>query len=194
MDYLVKKAFEIVDRGDFVLPEYKNRASVDAPLPIGHGQTISQPTTVRTMLEWLRAKKGDKVLDLGSGSGWTTALLSKIVGNRGKVYAVELVPELKKFGEKNCKKAGIENAIFFLANKKFGLKKYSPYDRILVSASAKSVPDELVDQLKAGGKMVIPVGSSIFEVTKDDKDIVKTKEHYGFAFVPLIDNKNNETI
>ena len=99
---LVKKAFKEINRADFVLPEHLNVVGVDAPLLIGYGQTISQPTTVKMMLEWLDAKPGNKVLDVGSGSGWTTALLSNIVGKKGKVYAVERIPELKEFGEKNC--------------------------------------------------------------------------------------------
>lgn len=189
---LVQKAFENVNRGDFVLPEDKNKADLDVPLLIGHGQTISQPTTVKMMLEWLDPQKGEKILDIGSGSGWTTALLSNIVGEEGKVYAVELISELKVFGEENCKKIGIKNANFFLAGKVFGLQKFAPYDRILVSASAESIPNELIDQLKLGGKMVIPVGNSIFEVMKDNKGTTKTKEHYGFVFVPLVGNNEEK--
>jgi len=188
MNKTIEKAFDKVDRAGFVLSEHKNRADADIPLPIGHGQTISQPTTVKMMFEWLDPRKGDKVLDVGSGSGWTTALLSNIVGDKGKVYAVELVSELKEFGEKNCHKVGIKNAKFFIASKRFGLKKYSPYNRILVSASADKIPVELIEQLKVGGKMVVPVGNSIFEIEKDKKGDIKTKEHHGFVFVPLIEN------
>ena len=185
----IQKAFENIDRGDFVLPEHKNRVDIDAPLPIGFGQTISQPTTVKMMLEWLSPQKSDNILDVGSGSGWTTALLSNIIGEKGKVYAVELVPELKTFGEDNCIQAGVINAKFFLAGKKFGLEKHAPYDRILVSASANEIPKDLIDQLKPGGKMVIPIGNSIFEVIKDKKGDIVIIEHHGFVFVPLIENK-----
>lgn len=184
---LVEKAFREIDRADFVLLKYRDEVGIDAPLPIGHGQTISQPTTVRMMLEWLEPKPGEKILDVGSGSGWTTALLSKIVGKKGQVYAVERIPELKEFGEKNCKKSGIKNAKFYLVDSKtFGLPKFAPFDRILVSASAKELPQELIDQLKTEGKLVIPVADTILEITKKSKDDINIIEHYGFVFVPLI--------
>ena len=88
-----------------------------SPLPIGFGQTISQPTTVKFMLSWLDAMPGDEVLDIGSGSGWTSALLADIVGPQGIVYAVERIPELVKFGRDNCRRLGIENVFFFQAGK-----------------------------------------------------------------------------
>lgn len=182
---LVNKALENVNRANFVLPEYLESAFLDIPLPIGEGQTISQPTTVRMMLEWLDAQRGDKVLDIGSGSGWTTALLANIVGKAGKVYAVERIEKLKEFGEKNCQRAGIKNAKFYLADSEIGLKKFAPYDRILVSAAAEELPEELLEQLKINGKIVIPIGSSVFEITKTFKNL-KSIDHRGFVFVPLI--------
>src|SRR5450830_1043363 len=95
----ISNAFNEIDRVDFVPNDQKSRAHLDIPLPIGHGQTISQPYTVRRMLEWLDARAGDIILDVGSGSGWTTVLLSFIVGPDGVVYAVERIPELLKFGK-----------------------------------------------------------------------------------------------
>ena len=184
---LIKQAFENVNRADFVAARYCSQVDIDAPLPIGYSQTISQPTTVKMMLEWLDTKPGEKVLDVGSGSGWTTALLSDIVGSNGKVYAVERVPELKKFGEQNCQKVGLQNVKFYLAEKDIlGLPTYAPYDKILVSASADNLPQELVEQLKIGGKIVIPIGNSIFEISKKSAKDIETIEHYGFVFVPLI--------
>lgn len=156
------------------------------PLTIGHGQTNSQPTTVKMMLEWLDVKPGKKVLDVGSGSGWTTALLAYLVGTRGKVYAVERVPELVKFGRENNKKAGVTNTEFFEAGKTYGLPQHAPYDRILVSASARELPPELPGQLKVGGKLVIPVREDILEITKTGKETYKTITHPGFVFVPLV--------
>jgi len=185
----LEKAFLEINRADFVLPQDKSDADLDIPLPIGQGQTISQPTTVKMMLEWLGAQSGEKILDIGSGSGWTTALLSKIVGKKGKVYAVERVEKLKDFGEENCQRAGIKNAKFFLAKEELGLKKYTPYDRILVSAAASSLPEKLLDQLKIGGKMVIPINNSIFEISKKSEGHFEEIEHFGFVFVPLIFDK-----
>jgi protein-L-isoaspartate(D-aspartate) O-methyltransferase len=186
MDTL-NKAFEKIDRIDFVPDYQKSSASLDVPLPIGYGQTISQPYTVKHMLQWLDARVGDIVLDVGSGSGWTTALLSFIIGPKGKVYAVERIPELLKFSKVNCMKYGIKNTQFFNANEKvYGLPEKSPYNRILVSAAAKDLPDELLKQLIIGGKMVIPVNNDILEISKISKNKINTIKHPGFIFVPLI--------
>lgn len=181
----VDKAFEEVDRRDFVALNYRESADLDIPLPIGSGQTISQPSTVKMMLEWLDAHPGEKVLDVGCGSGWTTALLAHIVGPKGKVYAVERIVKLKKFGQKNCRRAGIKNAHFFLTGSELGLPEEAPFDRILVSAAAEKIPVELINQLEINGKLVMPVGDSIFEIRKT-KSGLKTTPHQGFAFVPLI--------
>ncbi|MEX1995186.1 MAG: protein-L-isoaspartate(D-aspartate) O-methyltransferase [Candidatus Saccharimonadales bacterium] len=182
----VDEAFCKADRRNFVVPAYRDSAFVDAPLPIGQGQTISQPTTVRMMLDWLDVRPGQKILDVGSGSGWTTALLSYLVGPRGHVYAVERVPELVEFGQRNVERLGIKNASFHQAGDEFGLPDYTPYDRILVSAAANKVPQELKDQLKEGGKMVIPVHNDILEVTKQLDGKWDIKRHPGFVFVPLL--------
>jgi protein-L-isoaspartate(D-aspartate) O-methyltransferase len=139
------------------------------------------------MLEWLEVEPGDKVLDVGSGSGWTTALLSRLTGMRGRVIGVEKVPELAEFGRRNCDAMKIRNVTFYPAKKHiFGWPPEAPYDKILVSATARSVPHDLVRQLKAGGKMVIPIGSNIVEVEKDISGHIELIEHNGFAFVPLI--------
>jgi protein-L-isoaspartate(D-aspartate) O-methyltransferase len=182
----IAQAFAKYGRSNFVPPEVKDRAQVDAPLPIGYGQTISQPTTVEMMLEWLDAQPGDKVLDVGSGSGWSTALLSHIVGPKGRVCAVELVPELVEFGMDNAERAGVKNATFHQAAETYGLPENGPFDRILVSAAADKVPKELVAQLKPGGKLVIPVHNSIYEISKTQNGEIKSQEHPGFVFVPLI--------
>jgi protein-L-isoaspartate(D-aspartate) O-methyltransferase len=182
----IDQAFQKIHREDFVPESVRDQAYIDAPLPIGSGQTISQPYTVHLMLEWLDAKSGEIIMDVGSGSGWTTALLSKIVGPKGKIFAVEIIPELLKFGHDNCKNAGIKNAQFFKAGKEYGLPKYSPYDRILVSASAKELPQELLTQLKVGGKLIIPVQDDILEITKISKHDFTSVTHPGFIFVPLV--------
>jgi protein-L-isoaspartate(D-aspartate) O-methyltransferase len=181
------KAFSATPRENFLPDDMKKSAHLDAPLPIGYGQTNSQPSTVRMMLEWLDAKPGQRVLDVGYGSGWTTALLSRIVGEKGRVVAVERVPRLVKIGEQNCKNIGIANAEFHQAGDKFGWQKQAPYERILVSASAGNLPDELVAQLADGGRMVIPVRTSVLVVNKDKKGRITKDEHPGFAFVPLVE-------
>ena len=185
-DDSIDKAFREVKRSNFLPKSEKSLADLDTALYIGYGQTISQPTTVRMMLEWLDAQPGDKVLDVGSGSGWSTALLANIVWPKGMVYAVERVPELVEFGRHNCQTSGITNAKFYKAGDIIGLPEYAPFDRILVSADASELPDELMDQLKIGGKTVIPIHDIIYEVTKLSKIKNDIKKHPYFIFVPLI--------
>jgi protein-L-isoaspartate(D-aspartate) O-methyltransferase len=182
----ILRAFAKFDRVNFMPAPVKSMAGADVAAPIGHSQTISQPTTVEMMLEWLDAQPGDKVLDVGSGSGWTAALLSHIVGPKGRVYAVERVPELVEFGRQNAERAGVKNAEFHQAGQIYGLPQYGPFDRILVSAAADKIPHELLDQLKPGGKLVIPVHNTIYEITKNPNGEIKYAEHPGFVFVPLI--------
>jgi len=183
-------AFKKIKRVDFLREEYKHLAEIDEPLPIGYGQTISQPLTVAFMFELLQPKKGDKILDIGSGSGWTTALLAEIVGESGKVYGIEIIPELKEFGEKNVSKYNfIKKGIvkFVCGDGSQGLPSEKPFDKILVSASAESVPNSLKEQLKNNGRMVIPVKNSIFLITKEENKY-KEKEFPYFSFVPLVSN------
>lgn len=183
---IVDKAFQKVPRKNFVPPQLRAFADIDTPLPIGYGQTISQPTTVRRMLHWLDARPEHLVLDIGSGSGWTSALLSQIVGLNGSVYAVEKIPELLAFGKENCEKIEARNVTFFLAGREYGLPEHAPYDRILVSAAADTLPKELLDQLTNDGKLVIPVKNDILEITKLSDTEHTTKHHSGYTFVPLV--------
>ncbi len=180
------QAFQKIDRKDFVPSKYANEAYNDYPLSIGFNQTISQPSTVAFMLELLSPQKGDRVLDIGSGSGWTTALLGNIVGDKGKVCGVELIPDLVLYGRYNLDKYNLQNTRIYQAQKDLGLKNKGPFDRILVSAGAKDIPKELIDQLKVGGIMVIPAHGSIFKVYKKGGDEVEKEEIPGFVFVPLI--------
>lgn len=178
--------FDKVKRIDFLPDDYKGVVFVDRPIPIGYGQTNSQPTTVAFMLEILQPQAGDRVLDVGSGSGWTTALLAEIVGEKGEVFGVELVPELVEFGTKNLEKYQFKHAQILQADKKvFGLSDEGPFDKILVSASAKKLPNELVDQLKVGGRLVIPIKNSIWRIDKLAKGNLDKEEYPGFVFVPL---------
>ncbi len=184
------EAFKKIKRNDFLPEDIKFLSEEKKALPIGHNQTISQPLVVAFMIEELQPQKGDKILDVGSGSGWTTALLSQIVGSEGRVIAIELIPELKNFGEKNVShynfiKKGV--AKFICKDGSKGYEKEAPFDKILASASARKIPQAWKEQLKIGGKIVAPVKSSIWVVTKNDKNDFKEEEHYGFSFVPLIE-------
>ena len=182
----VDEAFERFPRKLFLPVSGADRADVDAPISIGHGQTNSQPSTVRQMLIWLNVKPGAHVLDVGSGSGWTTALLSHLVGKSGDIVATELVAELVRFGRENCERAGVNNAVFHKAGKVYGWPDEGPYDSILVSASADILPMELVDQLRVPGVLVIPIRNTIYEIIKDVSGIITEKAHLGYIFVPLI--------
>jgi protein-L-isoaspartate(D-aspartate) O-methyltransferase len=183
------EAFKKIKREDFLPQESKNMAEFNEALPIGFNQTISQPLTVAFMLERLEPKEGDNILDVGSGSGWTTALLSQITGKSGKVTAIEIIPELKEFGEKNAAKYGfVQNGIarFILGDGYQGYGENAPYDKILVSASAGELPEALKKQLKIGGRIVIPIEESIWGFKKKAEDSFEEKEYPGFVFVPLI--------
>lgn len=179
------EAFKKIDRINFVYKQSDREVYADHPLSIGRGQTISQPTTVAMMMEMLAPKQGEKILDIGSGSGWTTALLAYIVGDEGFVIGLERVNELVKFGSSNLEKYRFKNAKIIQSGDTLGLRG-EKFDRILVSAAADEFPYELTAQLNPGGKLVIPVRNSIFEITKKDDDTFDSVEHYGFTFVPLI--------
>jgi len=183
------QAFKKIDRTDFLPANLKDEAGGNYPLSIGHGQTISQPLTVAFMIELLKPEVGDKILDVGSGSGWTTAILAEIVGEKGKVYGLEVAPELKEMGEENVRKYNFKNVKFYLGNGWKGLETYSPYDRILISAACPEIPQILCDQLEIGSRIVAPVGvysQSIVKLDKISKDKFKKEEHPGFVFVPLV--------
>lgn len=204
------EAFAAVDRKDFAAPDYRELAYLDEALPIGYGQTISQPLTVAFMLELLEPKAGDKILDVGAGSGWTTALLAYAVrqksGNSklearnpkqrqnykfqkdGIIIGVERIPELVKFGRENLAKYNFTNARIVPAGEKLGFSEEAPYHRILVSAAGQEIPQELVDQFKVGGRLVMPVLNSIWRVDKISETETKKEEYYGFSFVPLVEN------
>ncbi|MDA2935831.1 protein-L-isoaspartate O-methyltransferase [Patescibacteria group bacterium AH-259-L05] len=188
-------AFRRIKREDFTIPELKHEAEQNYPLSIGYQQTISQPLTVAFMLELLDPHKGHTILDVGSGSGWTTALLSEIVGEDGNVYALERIPELTEFGEDNTRKYNFvasKRAVFITGDGSKGLKEKAPFDRIHVAAAAPKVPKDLCDQLKIGGKLVIPEGAdmqNIVLIEKVDKHELRRQEFPGFAFVPLVSDK-----
>ncbi len=184
------EAFEKIKRVDFMPEDMKGLVDLDAALPIGQSQTISQPLTVAFMMELLQPEQGEKIMDVGSGSGWTTALLAEIVGKKGKIIALEIVPELKEFGEKNVAKYGFlkEGRVnFILADGSNGYLKEAPYEKILCSAAApKEIPQAWREQLKVGGKIVAPVDSSIWVFTKKSAENFEEMEYPGFVFVPLI--------
>ena len=183
------RAFRKIKREDFMPDDIRALAEINEAMPIGYSQTISQPLTVAFMMEQLQPEIGNKILDIGSGSGWTTALLSEITGRKGRVVAIEIISELKKFGEKNVSKYGFTRkgiAKFIKTNGSLGYKKEAPYDRILASASASKIPQAWKSQLKIGGRIVAPIRESIWVLEKKSEKKFKTTKYPGFIFVPLV--------
>jgi len=187
------ESFRKIKRIDFLPEDIKNLADFNEALPIGQGQTISQPLVVAFMIEQLQPGPGEKILDIGSGSGWTTALLAQIVGTKGKIISIELIPELKKFGEKNVAKYNfIEKGLveFICADGSKGYKKEAPFDKILASAAVQEgVPPAWKKQLKVDGRVVTPIRSSIWVLEKKSKSEFEKTKYPGFAFVPLIEKE-----
>lgn len=182
-------AFKKIDRADFVLPNLKEQAYINEPLPIGEGQTISQPYTVAFMIELLQPEAGDKIFEIGFGSGWQTALLAEIVGKSGKIYAVERISVLYRFGRKNIAKYGfIKNGTIKMigGDATLGLKRHSPFDKIIAAASAKDLPKEWLKELKVDGRLVAPTKNSIWLFIKKSEKDFKKQEFPGFVFVPLV--------
>lgn len=183
-------AFRKVPRHEFVPPELREYAYSDQPLPIGHGQTISAPSMIAIMMETLDLRQGQKVLEVGAGSGYNAALLAEVVGKDGRVVSIERVPALVDFSRENLRRAGYSNVSVVLGDGTLGYPDEAPWDRILVTACAPQVPQPLLDQLADGGKIGLPLGRhemyQIWTVVEKRGDKMETREYGGCAFVPLI--------
>ncbi|TLP74223.1 protein-L-isoaspartate O-methyltransferase family protein [Nesterenkonia sphaerica] len=182
---VIAEAMAAVPRADFLPEEVRYLAQVDQALPIGFAQTNSQPRTVKAMLRLLEVQPGQKVLDVGAGSGWSTSLLAHLVGRHGQVIGVELVPELTQGAAAAVAAHRMPWAEVRQATPgQLGLPQEAPFHRILVSAEAQELPQALVDQLEVGGIMVTPVRGQLLRVVKDAEDITVTR-HGPYTFVPL---------
>jgi len=177
-----------VKRELFVLPEYKNEAWLDTPLPIVSGATISAPHIYAIMLEAVKLKPGEKVLEIGSGSGYGAALIKEIV-KKGKVITIEINPEVYEFAKNNLKKAGYKNIKVVLGDGSLGYEKEAPYDAIISTAAAPKIPKPWIDQLKEGGRLISPVitafGQELIYLEKKDNRI-KTKNLGPVVFLELL--------
>ena len=183
----VLDAFMAVPRELFVDPAYRDESYADHPLPIFCGQTISQPTTVILMLQLLDVLPGQRVLEIGTGSGYNAALLAKLAGT---VVTVERHEKLAELARENLKLAGLENVVVIAGDGKKGCARLAPYDRIIVTAAAYQVPPQLKDQLAVGGFLVAPVGAThgceMLKLCKTSPEHFQASSHGLFSFVPLI--------
>jgi len=183
----VISAMSRVPRELFLPEALKSRAYDDTPLPIGLNQTISAPHMVAIMCDLLDLQPGMIVLEVGGGSGYHAAVMASMVGPKGRVYSVERMPELVTMARMNLEKAGITNVTMIETDGSVGLAEHAPYDRISVAATAPKIPEPLKQQLKVGGKMVLPVGrdyQELYLVTR--KNGFSVEEKMGVIFVPLI--------
>ncbi|MEW6610372.1 MAG: protein-L-isoaspartate O-methyltransferase [Patescibacteria group bacterium] len=195
MDARLASALQSAPRVWFVPKRFRRDIAVDAPLPIPGGQTNSQPTTVVIMLRELSPALGDRVLDVGFGSGWTTCLLSQLVGNAGRIYGIEVNPDTYAFGVENIEHylaaLSQNNITLLFGDGTKGWREQAPFQRILVSAGAPTVPPDLLSQLADQGRMVIPVdeldgSQSICIIDKQKDGSFSERRLHGFLFVPLI--------
>ncbi|MBC7080057.1 MAG: protein-L-isoaspartate O-methyltransferase [Methanothrix sp.] len=183
----VVEAMSRVPRELFVPEELRPMAYEDRPLPIGHGQTISAPHMVAMMCDLLDLREGMKVLEVGGGCGYHAAVMAELVGPSGHVYSVERIPELVEMARRNLERARYRNVSMILGDGTLGYSEQAPYDRISVAASAPDIPEPLKEQLRPGGRMVIPVGTysqDLLIVTKNHE--IRVERAMGVIFVPLI--------
>ncbi|MBI1807007.1 MAG: protein-L-isoaspartate(D-aspartate) O-methyltransferase [Ignavibacteria bacterium] len=187
-DERLLKAMASIDRREFVHSPFVNRAYEDSALPIGDGQTISQPFTVAYMTEALEVNKGDKILEIGTGSGYQAAILAEM---GARVFTIERHMDLLTEARKRFDKFGYQIASK-CGDGTIGWKEFSPFDGIIVTAGAPDVPRPLLDQLRDGGMLIIPIGDTELQtlyVIKRIRDNFETRETAGFKFVPLIGKK-----
>ncbi len=187
-DPAVLAAFRAVPREAFVPPEQRQDAYRDSPLPIGESQTISQPFVVALMVEALEISGGDRVLEIGTGSGYAAAILSQVAA---EVYTVERHPSLAREAERRCAELGYRNVHIRVGDGTLGWPEHAPYDAIVVSAAAPEVPEPLAEQLAVAGKLVIPVGASpytqeLLRLTRTGPETLVRENLGGVAFVPLV--------
>jgi len=185
-DKKVLKVMADIPRENFVLKKNEKDAYLDCPLPIGMGQTISQPYMVALMTQCLSLAGSEKVLEIGTGSGYQTAILSKLADT---IYTIERIKILSDRAKQAFDRMRLKNIIVVTGDGSFGLRKHSPYDTIIVTAGAQKIPEDLVEQLKEKGKIIIPIGSSYYQellLGTKIRNQLKIVNYGGCVFVPLV--------
>ncbi len=191
VDQKVLDAMLKVERHRFVPKQYQHLAYIDEPLPIGAGQTISQPYIVALMTQLLELNENDKVLEIGTGSGYQAAILAELCK---EVYTIEIIPELAQNAEKLLKELGYKNIFVKIGDGYYGWPEHAPFDKIIVTCAPKEIPQKLIEQLKDGGKMVLPVGDVFQEliVVEKYKGKITKRSIIPVRFVPMI--KSNDKV
>ena len=187
-DKCVEDALRKIPRHEFVPESELDNAYNNEPLPIMKNQTISQPGVVTRMTEWLDVKDGQKILEIGTGSGWQSAILSYLVGT-GTIYSIERHPELVKFAQENLNKLNIDNIHIILGDGCLGYPQTSPYDRIIITAACTEIPFPLLEQLSENGLIIAPIGDSsqsLVLLQKTSKGMLEIKRQSKYVFVPLV--------
>jgi protein-L-isoaspartate(D-aspartate) O-methyltransferase len=184
----VKQAFLAIPREAFLPDSLKDYAYVDTPLDIGQGQTISAPHMVAIMCEALDVKDAQKILEIGTGSGYHAAIVAQLTGKTGHVYTIERFESLAKKAKENLKRIGCTNVIVKVGDGSCGLPFYQPYDRIYVTCAAPYMPQPLIDQLQGCGKLLVPIGDKYCDLTLLEMEKGKPVMHRlgGCVFVPLV--------
>jgi len=186
----VERAMRRVPREEFVPEDIRPEAYVDTPLPIGEGQTISAPHMVAIMVEKLDLEPGQKVLEVGAGSGYHAAVCAEVVGPDGHIFTVERVASLAGWAEQNLKKTGFSGIVTVVfGDGSRGLPEHAPYERIFVACGAPDIPSPLTEQLAEGGKMLVPVGGRFYQdLIKIERrgNRLRKESHGGCVFVPLV--------
>ena len=180
------KAFKTVSRIDFVPEDFKDSAYLDVPVPIPEGMTTSQPSTIAFMLELLQARPEDKILEVGTGSGYLTALLADLVGGQGEVHSVELLPRLNEFANNNLRKYRYKNVMLYIGDGRSGIPEIAPFDKIISGAEVGIIPEEWKRQLKVGGVIITPFDDHVLKVEKISEKEYRETEFPNFSFVKML--------
>jgi protein-L-isoaspartate(D-aspartate) O-methyltransferase len=185
---LVIDAFSEIHRVEFVPEDFHSSSDADVPLPIGYGRLMPEPQVVASMLELLGIERGQRVLEIGSGSGWITSLLSYMVGSKGSVYGIDSIQDLVDLGRENCDKYQfVKRGIAHFVYKKDieqGYSEEAPYDRIFVNVLQEGLPESLQEQVVIGGRIIAPVFNTLWCFDKVDKNTLKKESYAGFSFIP----------
>ncbi|HOA16468.1 MAG TPA: protein-L-isoaspartate(D-aspartate) O-methyltransferase [Fervidobacterium sp.] len=185
----VIEAMNKIDRKIFVSEEYEESAYLEVPLPIGFGQTISAPHMVGIMCSALNLSHGDKVLEIGTGSGYNAAVISLLVGDDGHIYTIERIAELAEIARRRMELLRIKNVTVVVGDGKNGLAEYSPFDKIVVTCYARKIPEQLLSQLSDDGILLCPVGNELVQVLKRITKVhgkIHEENLMEVKFVPLI--------